>query len=350
MEEHSEISVLEKEFKTTEDQEKYLVQLKNNYYSTPEYLLIFKELKNFSLLIIKIKSSVKYTFVFHKINNEIVILNSVTCINSEYLTIACKYLFDHYQIIKIRINNVYPTEPKLNISHLTFPANTDMIIHLPSSDDEYVKSLGKKTRKHMRQYLKNLSESPEHFNFSFFQIKPANSYYVKQIVNMNRLRMKKKGQVSHLNNIYQKKLVKLAEIFGWCGIATLGGKTVAGTFCFKTGPEYYLQIISHNPAMDKLELGQIVLFLTIQECIKAKGKRFHLLWGNAQYKYRFLGVQQKLYSFIFFHTRLKMYLYALPRLPSIYNDRFLKPMIYKILGLAVKARDQTLRSIKCLGT
>lgn len=346
MEGHSQISVQEIPFKATEDQEEYLVPLRSNYYSTPEYCLIFKELKNFSLLVMKIESQVRYTFAFHKVNNEVVILNSVTGINSEYLTIACKYLFDHYSIKRVKINLAYITGPKLTVPHLTFSLNSDMVIHLPASEDEYMKSLGKKTRKHIRQYIKNLKEERSHFEFSFMRMKPKNNTYIKQIVSMNRLRMRKKGQVSRLDNAYQKKLVKLAEKYGWCGIAVLDSKIVAGTLCFKTGDDYYLQIISHDPTLDKLELGQVVLFLTIRECIKKKGKRLHLLWGNAQYKYRFLGVRQTLFSFILFRSRLKMFLYALPRLPLIYTDRLFKSLIDKVLGRAVIVRNQIVKILE----
>lgn len=185
-------------------------------------------------------------------------------------------------------------------------AGNDYCIDLPATADEYLQSLGTATRKHLPYYLRRLERewgddwSIEHASGG--EISRA-SY--EALLALNRERMRNHGRTSLWS-------ASLAE-YRWplvhrCGILSSilrSGRVVGGTLSFFHNGEAYLVVIAHDPAHDRLNLGNLCLWTAINHLIEQGICRYHLLWGDSPYKRQFGAVAKPLYQLNLFAPSLR---------------------------------------------
>jgi hypothetical protein len=173
----------------------------------------------------------------------------------------------------------------------------DIAVKLPHNFDEYHSNLGGHTRKNIAYYSGRLRRAYGDVAFHVTvgpEIEPST---IGRILDMNRLRMKNKNIQSGFDSSLEKKIVEFCRHYGLVSTLSLQGKVAAGAICYEVGNQAYLEIIAHHPDFDKDRVGQICLYLTVKHMIDKGRDSFHMLWGENEYKYRFLGVKQELCFF-----------------------------------------------------
>lgn len=181
----------------------------------------------------------------------------------------------------------------------------DYCIELPASVEEYLSRLGSKTRKHLPYYLRRLKREWE----KEWRVEQTSGLRITKesygdLLALNRLRMDRKGRRS----LWTEKLAEhrwgLASEFGSLKSIHYRDRFVAGTLSFVYGKDAFLVVIAHDPEHDRLNLGNVCLWLTIEDLIARGITRYHLLWGNSPYKEQFGAVAHPLYEVTVFMNPL----------------------------------------------
>lgn len=174
--------------------------------------------------------------------------------------------------------------------------NEDYCIPLGSTPEEYLQRLGKRTRKHLPYYLRRLRrEFRESLVIRTAMGEQISKQSFTDLLGLNQLRMRSKARetlwtretVTHRWPLIQKTGLFLA--------LELDGKLAGGTLSFLHDGEAFLITIAHEPRYDRLNLGSICLWQTVEHLICLGCSAFHLLWGASFYKLQFGGQLAPIY-------------------------------------------------------
>jgi hypothetical protein len=231
-----------------------------------------------------------------------------------------------------------PREGRSAVSFQRF--GEDHSIGLPRSASEYLCGLGSKTRKHLPYYLRRLKKE---WGNDWRAEHKSGSRITKQsyldLLALNRLRMDRKRRRSLWSEELAEHRWELVREMGSLELILHKERVVAGTLSIVDGHEAYLVVIAHDPQHDRLNLGNICLWLTIERFIEWGFSQYHLLWGNSPYKEQFGAVAHPLYEMTLFtnpSAALVWHVAELLRLEKFW--RLSKSMAQKIAWLLSTAR------------
>jgi CelD/BcsL family acetyltransferase involved in cellulose biosynthesis len=177
----------------------------------------------------------------------------------------------------------------------------DYCIQLPESPFEYLQTLGSSTRKHLPYYVRRLNkEWDSRWDFEENTGPNVNYQSYERLFELNRLRMDHKGRRTAWTEDLRRQRWGLVQESGLLCSLRFGGEIVAGTLSFLHQREAYLIVLAHDPKFDRLNLGNISLWLTIQYLIRSGYNRYHLMWGRSSYKEQLGGKIQPLFDMMLF--------------------------------------------------
>ncbi len=171
----------------------------------------------------------------------------------------------------IRFTGSIPTRAVLHM-----PVTEDIVIDLPTDEAVYVASLGKSTRKTLRQ---NFSRAAGLCHV----IVPGaecDTALIDAIIGFNHARMAGKRRTSALDPEASARLHTLVRARGMVSIVCLDGLLRAGTLACRIGDDVYSLVNAHDPAVDHLGMGNLSRHLMILAAIRSGARRFHLLGGH----------------------------------------------------------------------
>ena len=266
-------------------------------FSTCAYFRIFRRDPELNALVIATDASVAvHAFIYAISGTEVTLLNELVEIEPEFLRHFVDTVFDKYHDVKtIHFNCQYGGFPALGRPRRLWKTSQDIAIPLPGSFEQYKASLSAHTRKNLTYYSGKLHKKYPDFAFQVTAIGETDPSVVSRILEMNRLRMKSKHIRSGFDRALEGRIIEFCRHYGTTGTVTMQGRIVAGTICYELGNQAYMEIISHHPDFDKDRVGQVCLYLTIQRMIETGKGSFHMLWGDNEYKYRFLGIRRELF-------------------------------------------------------
>jgi hypothetical protein len=169
-------------------------------------------------------------------------------------------------------------------------------LELPDSYDEYLQHFGSATRKNLRYCARRLERESPHIAFRILQGDEITDEIVKEIVDLNHLRMASKGKTSGMDESYASRLAVLSRLHGVACIAADGPRIVGGTLCTRVGAGWTLHVIAHDPGYNHVRLGLLCLLKSIGEAIRGGARRFNFLWGASDYKLLFGAKVSPLYT------------------------------------------------------
>lgn len=195
--------------------------------------------------------------------------------------------------------------------------NEDYCIDLPATPEEYLQSLGKQTRKHLPYYLRRLQrECQESVVIQTSSGEQISRQAVTSILVLNQLRMRSKGRETlwtRESSLHRWPLIQKSGMFF---ALQIGEKLAGGTLSFLHGGEAFLITIAHDPQYDRLNIGSICLWQTIEHLIRLGCRAFHLLWGASFYKAQFGGQLAPIYRVTYARN--------VPAAAACWLSRFLK--------------------------
>ncbi len=158
-----------------------------------------------------------------------------------------------------------------------FDCSEDIVLDLPATEAAYLSELGKATRKSLRQRLaraKGLSHRV------LAGAASADPDLIARIIGFNHARLAMKSRASALGASSATQLQWLMRARGMIGLASIDGKLCGGTLACRIADDVYSLVNAHDPAFDKLGLGNLCRHLMILDAIRSGARRFHLLGGN----------------------------------------------------------------------
>ena len=308
-----------------------LEEIYQSPFSVTEYFEIFHGVKQPSALVITCGEPLpRHVIAYSNSGKEITILNELVEIEQEYIEYIAETMFKRYPAVSsVHINSL-----KGSVAHLRYPwrlwrASHDIVIDLPLSFDEYHAKLGKQMQKHLRYYLNRLRREFGGAVFHAAATKDIEPSVIGRIIEMNRLRMKGKNIRSGYDESMERKITEFCRVHGLACTLSVGGRIVAGAICYELGSQAYLETISHDPEYDRYNVGQVCLYLTVQHMIEKGREAFHMLWGENEYKYRFLGEKRDLIFLSVYRSQTSKLL-SIPRLAQLMCSNAFRQLDYLV--------------------
>jgi CelD/BcsL family acetyltransferase involved in cellulose biosynthesis len=203
------------------------------------------------------------------------------------------------------INNIIDKKEYKNI--LLLEKLNDTILKLPNSIDAYFELLGAQTRKHLKYYQRRIVKEISNFKIVFLKNKDILFDHIYNVVELNRFRMKSKGNESAIDDTYCINLYKYAYLKGLLCLCYVGNEIIGGTINWVLDDQAFLHVIAHDNRYNKYNVGQIALINTIQYFIESGIKTYHMCWGDSEYKYRFLCKRCNSYDVVFYRRIFDFY-------------------------------------------
>ena len=196
--------------------------------------------------------------------------------------------------------------PKMIIEKIT----DDVVIPLPESMDDYLmKTIGKKTRKHIKVMINQFTNDYPDYEVHYFEKGDISKEQIDNVVSLSKERMKTKGEKFVLNNAQYQYVASSG--LGFLCLCSIDGKTISGMISSIIGEHAYGHIIAHDNLYNKYFVGQIVLTHVIRCLIeKKKIKYLHMLGGSYDYKVRHGGVIHDVYTIWTFRNEGINYLWT----------------------------------------
>lgn len=277
--------------------------------------------------------------LFRVRGKQVQVLNEQISMASYEISRFARYVFNVYPGVEMVVFRAVRTGTRqLTFPYQEFYRTEDIVLHLPSTADAYMASLGKATRKNMKYHGNRLRRNYPQLNFDVFVDGDIDEQQVRDIIEQNRARMAIKNKSSEIDSAETERLVRLVRRNGLVSVMTLDGRVVAGTVCSRVGANYFMHINAHDPAYDDARLGKLCCFMTICECIGRGGKEFHFMWGRFEYKYLLLGVQQDFSELILYRSRAHMLLNGMSAMRTAFNG-YSREWKFRLLDIADHPED-----------
>jgi hypothetical protein len=291
--------------------EKEIERLYESVYSSLNKCTCYGRIKNVNTYVVTKNNQVISLFLFTCSYGHLKVLNEVIQIEEEEISRFAHYIFATLNEVRVITFNAIDTK----LGHLHYPYQSshyleDIVVHLPSSSDAYLSSLGSATRKTIRKYKRKVELEFESFHLETFVRDEIDDSIVREILKLKCARMANKKSAFTLPNGQIEKTIKLAKACGLVSVLLIDGKICAGSICYQVGKHYFMEVSTHDPTYNDYRLGTLCCYLTIRSCIERAGKQCHLLWGRSSYKFNFLGVLHHLDKVTIYRSRFHTILYG----------------------------------------
>jgi hypothetical protein len=222
-------------------------------------------------------------------------------IDQEIVDESTKYIFNNFPSVqKIIVESCYNN---LNINKsVLFRRSEDFIIELPLSIESYYMELGKSTRSHMRKSKNRLQKDYPTANFVTKIGSEIEERVIDKIVRLNFDRAVYKKRMPHNNHTNISNIYKYSQHYGCVSYIEINGLIIAGCISFISNKGITAFIIGHDTDFSRYNTGQLTMVHLIKNSIEKGLSSMHLLWGELEYKTRFLGKPHPSLSYIIFRN------------------------------------------------
>lgn len=276
--------------------EQEMKRLYENIYSSLLQFRVYGAIAgNTSTYVVREGTRIVTIFLFVRTKGRVHVLNEVISISGKDISRFAEYIFAAFKkVTVISFHAIRSDIQKLRFPYQRVNCSEDIVLELPPTEQEYLASLGKHSRKNIKYYLNKLKREHPTFRFDVLSKNEITHQQVRDIVILNRHRMAGKYKVSAFDDEETDRIIRLVNECGMVGVVTIEGKVCAGAICLCIGKNYFLNVISHDSAYDEYRMGTLCCYLTICESIARGGREFHFLWGRYEYKFALLGAPRDL--------------------------------------------------------
>ncbi len=265
--------------------EQVLHTLYGNLHSSMPHFRVYGGLEDASTFILRTNQEIVAVFLFSMEDNKIRVLNEGMEVDELAIMQFANFIFQRYKSVDlISFNGIAHSLKRLDFPFVQCFCTDDSVVSLPNSIDAYLQSLGKSTRKNIKQYLNRLQRDYPSFDFSVHDGRTVDEQLIRKIISLNRIRFDKKGKVSAITPMDEDRIIQMIRACGIVGCISIDGEPAGGSLVYCIGQHYHSWLKAHDPVYDDYRLGLISSFLMIGECIRRGGKTYHLMWGREPHK------------------------------------------------------------------
>jgi len=258
--------------------------------------------------------------------------NSLVVIGQNVIDACIEKVFEIYPTIKkVTIDASYNCYT-LRRSVLSFLSDNH-ILELPASMDEYYSTLGSSTRQTIKNRRVRLMRDYPEAKFVAKFGPEIDEVIVDKIIQLNIERLKFKGRIPRIDNVYKDNLYKYSQYYGFAVYLEINGEIVAGNISTILNKGVFGRITAYNNSYSKYNVGELCAFYAIQMSIERGLKTFHFLWGESDLKKRLLAKPHVLFSYIVYRTYSidlivsSLKAFCLRLLVNIRKSKYSKPVI-----------------------
>jgi len=290
--------------------ESFLIKKYDSYVTTCRYFEIFHTAHEDFIYMLFHENDILIELLLFKINGKTTTcLNSLSYLNHEIVTEFTKYLFTNFPSVKkIVIDSCYNSF-SLSKSAL-FRRSEDFIIQLPVTIEGYYLELGKSTRTNMRKYKNKLQKDYPTVNFVTKIGTEIEESLIDKIIHLNFDRTIYKRKMPNKDHTIMDNIYKYSQWYGCVSYIEIDGLIIAGCIGIMGHNSVASLIIGHDNNYSRYNAGQLSMVYLIQISIEKGFSSLHLLWGEFEYKTRFLAKPQQMLSYIVFRDYSIPFIFA----------------------------------------
>ncbi len=281
--------------------ESFLVEKYDSCVTTCRYIAIFHATRNHHYMLIQEKDNLLDVIIYDSREDTVTCLNSLSYLKQDTIDVFTNHIFNNYPNIK---TIEFPSSYSNLLAEKSILAlrSDDFIISLPPSLDDYFKQLGSSTRANVRKHKnKFLKENPQ-ANFVTKTGNEIDRNLIDKIISLNFNRIISKGQVPNVNSTHIDNFHQYSQHYGCVAYIEVNGSIIAGSIAYMSNKSMYSYFLAHDNDYSNYNAGQLCMLYLIQVAIEKGFTEFHLLWGESEYKTRFLAKPRTMYSYIIFKS------------------------------------------------
>jgi hypothetical protein len=229
-----------------------------------------------------------HVILFHVSGDTIEVLNKEFDIGPRSAERACKALFRALpKARRIHLEVLFPPW-ELKLPKRILYWTDHMIVDLPDTVDDYLASLGRRTRREVRSKRRHLLEA--HPDTVFETITSADpEEFIAALVSWKNQRFNARGEETawQQNPNADEAFSELVRRRGRIRITRIDGRVAAVDFNFPVGDSVYALQSAFDPAYEDFSLGFLSTFEDIADAIRSGHRQLSLLWGHDAHKRRF---------------------------------------------------------------
>ena len=281
--------------------ESFLINRYESYFTTCRYLEIYHPDAEINSALIYENGSLIELLLFENKGDTTSCLNLLARIDQDIYSEFTKHIFEIFPAIK-------KVEIILSYNRYTFKKsillhrNNDYVIKLPSKIDDYFSGLGHSTRKEIKNHKSKLLRDHHQVNFITKCGVEIEERVIEKIIQLNIARMKHKGIIPGKKNSDKVNIHKYSQYYGVVAYIEIDGEIVAGNIAYILNKRMFGYVVAHDEGFSKYNIGKICQLYLIQIAIEKGLSAYHFLWGDNDYKQRFLGKPHIMVSYFIYRA------------------------------------------------
>jgi len=277
-------------------------------YSSLSYFRTCGDLADVSTYVARREGIVSAIFLFRREEATIRVLNEGMRLPSDELARFVRHIFAAYPESRaIVCHAVQVNGGKLPFVHHRSFCAEDFIVRLPQTQEAYIARLGPATRKNIKRHKNRLERDFPSLQWHVQNGREADEDHIRRIIDLNRMRMEKKGMRSYIDEEETKKIVRLVQQCGDVQSVMIDGRLCGGTLFYRIGRNHISKVNAHDPAYDSYRLGMICCYLAVCDAIARSAEHFHLGSTYYEYKTALLGEFEKFDHVVIYRSPILLF-------------------------------------------
>ncbi len=260
-----------------------LPRLYNSLFSTEAWFRIYDRERATGACLLE---DPRHVLLFCQKGDTVEVLNKAFEIAAADARRACKALFRALPSARrIHLEVLFPPG-QLRLPRRILYWADDRVVHLPTTVVEYGVSLGKRTRKNLRNYENRLRREFPDVAVKVFTVGERSHELVETFLGWHLLRCRRAGVTSVYESRPEQRdqLAALLHETGEAQTTTIAGRLAAIEFIVYVGDQATVYAGSFDERYRGLHLGFLSSYWVICETIARGARRCHLLWSTDYYK------------------------------------------------------------------
>lgn len=186
------------------------------------------------------------------------------------------------------------------------PSSICPYLSLPESAEAFRASRGRKTRKHLKYYLRALQREGA-VEFVTARSGPEIEAAFEELIRLHRARFGTSAFLDRRVGSFHRAALEAASDSGWTRIHLLKfkGKCIAALYALSAGRKIFFYQSGINPDYSRFSVGSIMIAFAIEDAISNGCREFDFLRGDEAYKFQWTKSTRQMQSIHVFDGRGK---------------------------------------------